>query len=156
MSSSNYSSTKATVYYFAVIPWPSHENHSLSLSDRISPVILPASSYFLAKKYFFTCPSWPHRCLSWVLCWDLPTSLWVQWRDLQQRMLSSDGDLQFIYFQGDDNDYLELNSKWNFSGCVCLYHTYHRSLPGWMRRYFNADVSNVDLPLQQYKNDLSS
>ena len=52
MSSSNYSSTKATVYYFAVIPWPPHENHSLSLSDRIAPSFCPLLPTFWTKNIF--------------------------------------------------------------------------------------------------------
>ena len=52
MSSSNYSSTKATVYYFAVIPWPPHENHSLSLSDRIAPSFCPLFPSFWPKYDF--------------------------------------------------------------------------------------------------------
>ena len=31
------------------------------------------------------------RSLSWVLHWDIPTCLWVKWRDIQQWMLSSNG-----------------------------------------------------------------
>ena len=40
------------MYYFAVIPWPPHENHSLSLSDRIAPSFCPLLPTFWPKNIF--------------------------------------------------------------------------------------------------------
>ena len=39
----------------------------------------------------------PSRSLSWGLHWDLPTSLWLKWRNLQQWMLSSNGKIIYLF-----------------------------------------------------------
>ena len=83
----SYKATKPTMYYSAV--------SSLSLAWANIALCLSLSNLWSlslsldAKIRMFL--RFSRRPLSWVLHWDIPTCLWVKWRDVQQWMLSSNG-----------------------------------------------------------------
>ena len=79
-----------------------HSTHCLSLVTAFAlsfaSSCFPISiSYDFSSSYFFP------RSLSWVLHWDLPTGLWVKWRNLQQWLPSSDGMYHYLSQWSSDN-----------------------------------------------------